>query len=346
MTHFLVSLIIFFSNSIRAQQCSTLPTLRKFMPKYAKNFQIEYKENFKIVSTLSEHYLVAKDLKKIKCDYKFKLKQVENNVVMTSTTYLPVLSLLQKQNTLVAFQGKKYIYDSHFDLSKITDIGFTLNPENLLGYKPQLILAYPENLQNINDLAFYYRMSLPLVLSYEHLENTALGRAEWVVFNAAFFGEEEKGIKFFNEIEQNYILLSKSKKVKRKVLIGDVQNGFWVFPGASSDFSKIVQDAGAELILNVSSNKTQRISLEEFINKKIKPDLWLLNNNVQKLKELDHPIYKDLKNIPIYNYVNRVNRNGANDFWETSISRPDLVLKDMLNILTGRDNELTWYKRI
>lgn len=346
MTNFILALILMMSCSLRAQDCSTLPTVKKFIPQYAKNFKIDYKENFKIISTSKEQYLVTKNIKKINCDFKYKLNQVGNNVVMTSTTYLPVLSVLQKQNLLIAFQGKKYIFDSRFDLEKIADIGFTLNPENLLKYKPQLILGYLENLQGTNDLSFYYRLNLPLVLSEEHIENSALGRAEWVVFNAAFFGDEELAIKFFKKIEQNYISLVKTIKVKRKVLVGDIQNGFWIFPGASSDFSNILLDAGAELILNISSNKTQRISLEELLSKKIKPDLWLLNNNMQSLKELNHPIYKEFINIPIYNYVNRVNKNGANDFWETSISRPDLVLKDLINILNGRDNELTWYKRL
>ena len=345
MVKLFVIILLISCQPLLAEQCSLLPTIKKFIPKYAEQFQIEYKEGFKIISTSNEKYLVAKDLKKINCDFKYKIREVEKNVVMTSTTYLPVLVLLQKSNELVAFQGKKYIFDPSFDLSKIDDIGFSLNPENLLKYKPQLILAYLENLQGLNDLAFFYRLNLPLVLSLEHTESTALGRAEWIIFNAAFFGEEDKAVKFFNEIEQNYNVLKNGLKVKKKILVGDIQNGFWVFPGAESDYSKILKDAGAELILQAPSNKTQRLSLEELLNKKIKPDIWLLNNNMKSIGELSHPIYKNF-NVPTYNYINRVNQNGANDFWESSISRPDLVLKDIINILNGRDKELRWYKRL
>jgi len=338
--------LLIFSNILRAEQCSSQVNLKSYIPKYAKNFHIDYKKDFKIISTLSAQYLVTKNVNNITCNFNLKLNHAEKNIIMTSTTYLPSLVLLKKQEELIAFQGKKYIYEKNFNLNKIMDIGFVLNPENLLKFKPQLIMAYQENLQEISSLSFFYKLKLPLVISMEHLENSALGRAEWIIFNSAFFNEEEKAIEFYNKIESNYLKLVKKTPTKKKVLVGDIQNGFWVFPGAKSDFSQMLIDAGAELVLQVNSRATQKISLEELVKKNLNPDFWLLNNNFHSKKELDHPIYKKFKDVAIYNYIARKNKFGANDFWETVISRPDLVLNDLVMIFNNHDSGLQWYKKL
>ncbi len=346
MTNLFILFILLFPLSLMAENCELKPTVKKYIPKHAKNFQIDYKKDYKIISTKSEKYLVANDVRKIKCQFDFKINTVSKNIVMTSTTYLPTLSLLGREDLLVAFQGKKYIYNSKFNLNKIDDIGFSLSPENLIKYSPQLIISYMDNMQGSNDLKLFYRLGLPVVISYEHEEESALARAEWSIFNSAFLDAEEKMQKVFLEIEENYLKIKNNVKSRKKVLVGDIQNGFWVFPGAKSDFSQMLIDAGAELVLQVNSRATQKISLEELVKKNLNPDFWLLNNNLHSKKELDHPIYKKFKEIAIYNYIARKNKYGANDFWETGISRPDLVLNDLVMILNNHDSNLHWYKKL
>lgn len=49
----------------------------------------------------------------------------------------------------------------------------------------------------------------------------------------------------------------------------------------------------------------------------------------------------------VWNDNNRLNPKGGNDFWESGVVRPDLLLRDLIGIFRGEDNRTPiYYKSI
>ena len=48
----------------------------------------------------------------------------------------------------------------------------------------------------------------------------------------------------------------------------------------------------------------------------------------------------------VYNNNRRRSSGGGSDFWESAIVHPDIVLRDLVNITRGVDDELYYYHRL
>ncbi|MFA6238811.1 MAG: ABC transporter substrate-binding protein [Bacteriovorax sp.] len=278
-------------------------------------------------------------------------------VVMMSTTYLPTLELIQREDTLIGFQGKQYIVSSSFNHDKIRDVSFKFNPEDLLNLKADLIMGYDSNLSNPAQVHIFKSLNLPVVMNKDFEETSPLGRAEWIIFIASFYDLEDKAQKIFNMISDKYAFIKNenSKLPKRpKVLVGEIQNGYWVTSGGKSDLGQMIADAGGEMLFWKPSMQTQKISLEELSLLKIPVDVWLTHNTWTSRKQLEEARRKDsryslitIKNI--FNNNSIINKHNSNDYWETGMQRPDLLLQD-LSALFHPDkyvsHKLHWYHKL
>jgi len=66
-------------------------------------------------------------------------------------------------------------------------------------------------------------------------------------------------------------------------------------------------------------------------------DVWL-NCNFNSLDELvkadsKHALFRPVQLKQVYNINKRLLPSTANDFWESAVARPDLLLSDMIAIL-------------
>ena len=62
-----------------------------------------------------------------------------------------------------------------------------------------------------------------------------------------------------------------------------------------------------------------------------------------------YQLFKAFKEGNVYNINKRTNQNGGNDYWESAVARPDLLLKDMIKIchpLLLQDYELTYLDKL
>ena len=56
---------------------------------------------------------------------------------------------------------------------------------------------------------------------------------------------------------------------------------------------------------------------------------------MKELEVLDSRLllFEAAKNHRVYNYNKRTTPSGGNDFWETAVARPDILLKDVIKVL-------------
>lgn len=346
--------LFLFSLNLWAIDCEDKKIIKTYKPKFALHFKIHYYENFKIVESLNDKIILSDT--KLSCPTKLPvMSSAAKRVIATSTTHLPALSLLNLEEFLVGFQGTTYIFNPAFNKQKIKEISFDLNPEELLDLKPDLVIAYRENLRRPERLGELRKLNIPVVLNHELNETHPLARAEWLIFISSFFNKEKEALIIFNDIHSNYTKIKNdlAKVAKKSVLIGDIQNGFWNTSGSLSDFALLVSDAGGVLFLDqlsTPSNKTQKLSLEKVLSLKGTPDFWLTQNNWKDKRLLKRDSrYNLFSKIPVLNYSKKLNSNGYSDYWETGVARPDLLLLDLAQVIHAEKfpkREMIWYEEL
>lgn len=360
---YLYLLVLVFWFPAQAKECDLRSPVKIFKPKLARHFYIEYFTKFKIVHVDESQYFLSENAQ-LDCTTSMVIINTPvKRAVMMSTTYLPALESIEMSKSLIGFQGIHNIVSSAFDSNKIQEVSFKFNTEELLNLKADLIMGYEANFSSAKQVQVFNSLHLPVVINKDFQETSPLARAEWIIFISSFYNQEEKARKIFNYIGSEYTALksinSKLKPESRpKVLIGDIQNGYWVTSGGRSDLAQLIADAGAEMLLARPSSSTQRISLEELSQMKNSVDFWLPHNGWENHNELLAAFEKDSRYqlisariTPgnIYNNNLMTNKNKANDYWETGMQRPDLLLLDFSAIFHPKEfknHKFQWYQKL
>lgn len=350
----LLILFLLSSRVFGAIDCQAIKPIKIYKPKESKLFWIEYFNGYKILHRGSDQTLLKEKTIPLSCSTKlFTISVPVNRVILTSTTQVASLELLSLEDRLVGFQGKRYIYSERFKLDQIADVSMPLVLEELIKNKSDLVVAYDLNIASDKLLNDMRKLQIPIVLNSDYLENTPLARAEWLIYMASFFNKEVEAEKIYNEIAKNYneiTLKTKNILKRKKILVGDIQNGKWVTCGGKSDLSKLVSDAGGDLVFKSNKSTTERKSLEDLFMIKSPVDIWLTQNNWRDIKNAkEDSRYKKVDTSLVFNINQKINSFGANDYWEMGMARPDIMLLDLASVFYPdkfKNHQLVWYKKL
>lgn len=346
--------ILALSLKAHAADCEAAKPISVYKPTYAEYFTISYYDNYKIIDAGKapslERYIVADGA--LKCETSLAvLTSKTKRFVSSSTTHLYFLSAFNLEHTLVGFQGTRYIFNEKIRAQKMKEINYQMNAEELFALRPDLVMAYSAN-AGAERAKQLRKLKIPIVLNYDFEERHPLARAEWIVFEAVFFGKDKEAQELFNKIKLSYNEFKHRAAglKKSKVLVGDIQRGKWSTCGGTSDLAIIINDAGGELLLKSQSNQTQYVSLEKVLKINERPDVWFSQNTWEDAKAMGKDSrYKKFQSVPLFNNTKLINKDGFSDFWETGVARPDLLIKDFFAIMHPSQfpNEKTiWYKEL
>ncbi|MFI5172131.1 MAG: ABC transporter substrate-binding protein [Chitinophagales bacterium] len=293
-----------------------------------------------------------------------KIKIPIEKIACLSTTHLGFLEALHLEDKLIAFSGTEYIYNTRIrELVKqktIAEVGSegALNTELLITLQPDIIMAYDIGNADYDHFKKMEELHLHPVLNNEYLELTPLGQAEWIKYVAVFFDKFDEANKIFDEIADEYNNVSVSTaslKTRPTVFTGLAFKGEWTIPGGKSFAANYLHDAGADYLWE-EDRKTGNfpVSLEEVISKAKDADFWLHPGAAETKDEIlssDTRLeyFSALKKGNIYNNNNRVNENGGNDYWESGVVYPQLILKDLVKIFHPelmQDHQFVYYKKL
>ena len=344
-------------------------TLKNF---FAGNFIIQKKDDLTILTikeawkgcTENFKYVLYPKNKKAPTGFgNAKLIPVPlEKVICTGTTQVAMMNLLELNDRITGLADAKYIFNSDINQKissgKIAEIGNdnAINYEKAIKLNPELVFTY--SFGRSASQKKFEELGLPTVMISEFMEESPLGRAEWMVFMACFFGKEEAAIKKFEEIAENYKKLTAqipSQKVKPTVMTGVAQEGIWYQAGGKSFMAKFIEDAGGQYLW--SDNQESGgipLSFETVLQKAGNADYWLnvvLAKNKKGILDIDrrYQSFKAFQKGNIYSYTARISANGGYDFYESAIVRPDLVLADLIQIFYPKaltDNSLYYYQKI
>ncbi len=343
--------------------------------KYAKGFRIDLLDNYKLITVINpwsgannieyQYLLIDKDEELPDFAKEFTVIRTPiEKVVCLSTTHVAFIDVLNKTESIVGVSGTDYINNKkvrkNIENKQVFDVGFdsNLNYELIVGINPDLVITYGVG----GEIAGYNQrlkdLGINAVMNAEYLEDHPLGKLEWIKFIAAFYNMEDEADIYFDAIEKEYnVLLDIVKGVnnKPKVLIGLPYKDSWYVPGGKSFLAKMVEDAGGEYIWKENdSRESQPFNTESIFVKATEAEIWIHTGNVHSKNDIlkvDERFenFKPFNESLIFNNNLRMNQFGGNDYWETGLVLPNIVLKDMIKIFHPdllKNHQLVYYKQI
>jgi len=268
-------------------------------------------------------------------------------IVVTSTTHIPMLELLGVENTLIGFPHTKYISSPKtrklIANKSIKEVGVkaALNTEILLDLKPDVVVGFSMSKTN-KSLNLIEKSGIPVILNGDWLEETPLGRAEWIKFFGVLYNKEKEADSIFKAIESNYnnaMQLAKKSNSKPTILSGAIMSkDIWNLPAGESFVARFLKDANTNYLWKDSKGKgSLSISFESIIDKGKNADIWIAPGYFTTKEQMlnSNTNYKDFtafQKDQLYTFANKTGKTGGVIYFELGPTRPDLVLKDIIKI--------------
>ena len=353
---FLLLLIILVSCK-KETVIKKVESTKKTTIKYAKGFDIVEENGFKKLiiksaykgsNEIYEYKVYNKSSSKNLNDLDKKIIQVPvKEIIVTSTTHIPMVELLEEEKSIVGFPFSRYVSSEKtrqlIDLGKIKEIGKEndLNTEILLDLQPELIVGYSVSSAD-KSLSTIQKSGINVIYNGDWLEETPLGRAEWIKFFGVLFDKEQLADSIFNGIENNYLEAKKIalKSTKQQtVLSGAIMSkDIWNLPAGDSFVAQFLEDANVNYLWkNTKGKGSLSLSFESVFEKGINADYWIAPGYFSSKKQMlsSNKLYEKFttfKEDKIYSPSIKKGKTGGIIYYELAPTRPDLVLKDIIKI--------------
>ncbi|MBG6062766.1 iron complex transport system substrate-binding protein [Flavobacterium sp. CG_9.1] len=278
---------------------------------------------------------------------KYTIIQVPlQSIVVTSTTNIPFLEMLRVEKLLVGFPHTDYVSSEKtrklIDAGAVKNIGQNekLNTEQLIDLAPDLIIAY--GVDNNNPMIDNLQKSgLKVLIQADWMEQTPLGKAEWIKLYGALFRKEKEAKILFETIVKNYndaLALVASQKPTATVLYGSMYQDQWYVAKGNSWVAQFMKDAKSNYLwADVEGTGSLGLSFEKILDKAKTANYWIATGSFKNSAEFknSNPHYSQfdaLKNNNVYTFESKLGSTGGTIYYELAPSRPDLVLKDYIKI--------------
>lgn len=268
-------------------------------------------------------------------------------VVCMSSSYIAFLDALECDSVISGVSGAGYILTpgvrQRLESGKAVDVGAdnSLNYELLASLKPDVVLTYGISGENSAMTNKLHELGIKVVYIGEYLENSPLGRAEWVRVMGEFTDRGQQAETLFDSVSRAYEnarALAAKVEQQPQVMLNAPWRDSWFVPGDRSYIVRLIEDAGGRYTCaGVDSDQSRPISLENAFIAAAESDIWLNPGSVNTLQELLtlNPKFKTIppvKNGQVFNNNARTTPGGGSDFWESGVINPHLALEDMIRI--------------
>lgn len=326
------------SNKATSDKPAYQNTSTPYTVRYARHFGFLRRQNATVLF-ITENY---------KDTLFFESQKNYHRLAVLGTIPVFQLYLLNALHTLVAIDDIKYYnlpaVQTMYSQKKISELlpNLQWNYERLLSSKPDLLITYSSLNDHPKLLNILKNKSIATILYLDYLEQHPLARAEWIKVIGYLTGAYSKAEQVFSDTEERYKLLQtltdtvqNRPKVFTEVLYGDV----WYIAGNKSYIAQLIKDAGGHYVFDFHNyENTQAFSLEYVLKHAQAADFWIHLQHFRSLKELQtanskYTLFKAFQEKHCYNNNKHCNTYGYNDFYESGICQPHLILEDLIYIL-------------
>ena len=169
---------------------------------------------------------------------------------------------------------------------------------------------------------------------------------------------DKEANEYFQKVVNEYnSLLKLTENIENKpvVLFGLPYKDTWYVPGGNSYLAKMVNDAGGEYLWKENElRESIPFDIESIFSQASNAEVWLNTGSVHNKEEILKLDKRFVDFIPfneslIYNNNRKINKYGGNDYWESGLTNPHVVLKDLIRIFHPEllpQHKLVYYKDI
>jgi len=319
--------------------------------KYAKGFDIQtYNGYTKLIikspypdAKQYQEFILISD-QKTDFDGSNKIYVPVKKLVATSTTHIPMIEILDETNSLIGFPNTDYISSKktleRVKNGEVKDLGNEqdFNTEVLISLQPEAMVAFSMGksgklYQNIE------KNGIPVIFNGDWLEDSPLGRAEWIKFFGALFDKKQEADRIFAAIEKDYLEAKKialQAKNSPTIMSGVLYKDKWNLPAGESFTAQLYKDANTDYLWKTSSGQGSLIlSFESVFEKAKNADYWIGSGYYTTLEELEaanmhYQEFETYKTKQIYSFSKRRSDNGGVEYFEFGPLKPHIVLKDLI----------------
>ena len=224
------------------------------------------------------------------------------------------------------------------DSGLITDVGNSFSPdvEKIIDLSPEAILVSPfENC----SYGRVEKLNISIIECADYMENTPLGRAEWIRLIGLFTGRESQADSLFAAIERQYTeLCQRVSGIKNRptVIVEKKTGSTWFVPGGNSYMARLFADAGADYFWKDDEHAgSLALSFESVFDKAQSADFWLFKYSAPTditLRTLASEYSPYSRFIAFEKGLVFGCNLTSNRFFEEVPLHPDLLLKDFILI--------------
>lgn len=337
---------------------------------YATRFELHKGEDYQVLkvkepwigSNRTYDYLLLNQDQEIpeEVEYHTIIRVPVERLVVTSTTHVAALEILDAESTLIGFPELDHISSEstrrRIATGAVQEIGKNeaLNTEILLDLKPDLVVGFSIDGSN-RTFTNLEKRGIPVTFNADWMEESPLGKAEWIKFFGALLGKSEQADSFFAKVENEYHQakeLAKEASSRPSVVSGSIFQDQWFLPAGKSWHATFIEDAYADyLFADTEGTGSLTLSLEAVMAKAHDADFWIGPAQFHSYSQLadasnHYTRFKAYQQRQVYTYSAAKGATGGLLFFELAPSRPDLVLKDLISIFHPDllpDYELNFY---
>lgn len=277
-----------------------------------------------------------------------------------STTHLPLLVDLDRVDVLTGVATAGFVSSPEviaaIDAGAVAEYAPTeqIDVERVVAARPDVLMT-----GGFDDPAYatLRGAGIPVVANAEYLEPTPLGRAEWIKVMAALTGDELRATAAFDQVEAAYTENSAIAVGAEPVPVaaGSLFEGVWSVPAGGSYLGRLLADAGgANPWADDPSTGSLSLDFETVYSRAGQAPVWLATQDWATRADAlaADPRYGELvamREGRTWTANKLVGPGGGNDFYERGVTRPDLVLADLVAILhpeLAPGHEFTFYAEL
>lgn len=287
------------------------------------------------------------------------------NVVSMSTTHLGMFDMLDGMDALKGIEIAQYVTNPEVKMAvtdgKILEVApaGALNVESVIGLNTDVLLGvgYP-NSQN-DGYQQLERTGIPVLLNADWQETDLLGRAEWVKLLAVLLNKEKVVNERFATIETEYnrvLNLVEGKTAEAPLTITGIALGdAWHVAGGKSFAYKLLQIVKADYPWkDDQSTGSIKLDFESVYEFGLKADFWIAPGSAKTEQDIlnrdtRYADFRAFKKKQIYNIFGRYTEGGGNDYYESGVVEPHVILKDIVKIFHPEllpDHELVYHSQL
>jgi iron complex transport system substrate-binding protein len=349
----------------------------KVAPTYAENFSVTYHDSYKVV-TVGEPYVGGAPQTYVLVQCGAPTPDLTGDLAGAAVIQIPVMSVFAGSTThnpmfdaldavdritgvaTLAYTTNEAILAADA-AGRLTQFAVTgaIDAETVIDAEPDVLFT-----DGGDDSAYdvLRRAGIPVVAVAEWLEPNLLGRAEWIKYFSLFLDREQLANSVFASVEASYqdaaaTVADIPDSDRPIVLAGSSFQGIFYAPGGRSYTAQAIEDAGGRYVFadDPGTASLTLPDLEIVLDAAGDADIWI--NSATSYRTLDDIVADEprLAALPaaqsgqVWNYDLIRTDSGGVGFFELGVLRPDLIVRDLIEIFhpgTLDDHQFVFYRPI